>query len=269
MGEVCNILHESGIYSIECLINGKKYIGQSIDMKKRVIQHRCDLRRHDHMNEDLQSDWDEYGEGNFSFDVLEKCEISELDNKERFYIGCCKSNLIEFGYNIEAGGICPGPMCDRTKEKQSKVQTGKVRTDETRKRLSESHLGEKNSMYGKHHTDETKKKISENRRPVRGKDYPNYGKHFSEETRAKLSASHIGKNTGASHPRHHSIYCPELDEYFDTITAATRKYGVSDAHISSCLSGTRKSAGKHPITGEKLHWLDAKTGTNNLQQLEN
>ena len=33
------------------------------------------------------------------------------------------------------------------------------------------------------------------------------------------------------------------------------KYGISCSGISQCLKGTRKSAGKHPITGEPLTWV--------------
>lgn len=35
---------------------------------------------------------------------------------------------------------------------------------------------------------------------------------------------------------------------------ATDKYGVNRGSISQCIKGKLKSAGKHPITGEKLTW---------------
>ena len=38
---------------------------------------------------------------------------------------------------------------------------------------------------------------------------------------------------------------------------AEQKYGFNSTHISSCCRGSRKSCGKHPITGEKLHWVYA------------
>lgn len=38
------------------------------------------------------------------------------------------------------------------------------------------------------------------------------------------------------------------------IKHAADKYGINRGSISSCIKGRLKSAGKHPITGEKLTW---------------
>lgn len=48
------------------------------------------------------------------------------------------------------------------------------------------------------------------------------------------------------------VYCVELQQEFSSITEAQQKTGAKN--ISMCISGKRKSAGKHPVTGEKLHW---------------
>ena len=50
------------------------------------------------------------------------------------------------------------------------------------------------------------------------------------------------------------MYCPQLNETFDCIKYASDKYGVNRGSITSCIKGRLKSAGKHPITGEKLTW---------------
>jgi hypothetical protein len=99
----------------------------------------------------------------------------------------------------------------------------KKHTEEEKKKMSESRIGELNHMYGKHHTDETKKKLRENhlgrydgeKNPMFGKNAyeivrdrygeervdeikkkiseklkgeknPFYGKHHTEETKEKL-----------------------------------------------------------------------------------
>ena len=48
------------------------------------------------------------------------------------------------------------------------------------------------------------------------------------------------------------VYCFELDKEFPSVTIAEKETGVR--HISSCCLGTRTYAGRHPITGENLHW---------------
>ena len=53
------------------------------------------------------------------------------------------------------------------------------------------------------------------------------------------------------------IYCIELDCFFETIAEASKQSGVHKNGINRCCLGSCKSAGKHPITGEKLHWIYA------------
>ena len=93
-----------GIYKIENLQNGKVYIGQSVDVEHRLQIHKANLRHGKHDNSHLQSSWDKHGESNFSFDVIEECSRSELDEKEIYWIDYYSSYIRENGYNIELGG---------------------------------------------------------------------------------------------------------------------------------------------------------------------
>ena len=60
-------------------------------------------------------------------------------------------------------------------------------TEKTKNKMSKSHTGDKNHMYGKHHSEETKKKMS---KAKTGEKHPNFGKHLSEEHRKKMSEAH-------------------------------------------------------------------------------
>lgn len=51
-----------------------------------------------------------------------------------------------------------------------------------------------------------------------------------------------------------TILCETTGEIFPSICAAARHYQIPQGNISKCLQGERKSAGKHPQTGEKLYW---------------
>ena len=62
---------------------------------------------------------------------------------------------------------------------------GKHHSEETRKKISKSHIG-------KRHSEETKKKLSMARI---GKSSWNKGKPMSEETRKKISISHSGEKS--------------------------------------------------------------------------
>ena len=68
--------------------------------------------------------------------------------------------------------------------------SGSVRSDETRKRMSEAKIGENHPMYGKTRSKESRRKMSE---AGKGKPSPKKGKPLSEDTRRKMSEAHKGK----------------------------------------------------------------------------
>jgi group I intron endonuclease len=85
----------SGVYQIRNLVNGKRYVGSSINLKKREKEHIGNLKKNRHINFHLQNSWNKYGENNFIFEILEKCQSEKLLEKEQFYI-----NLFFPEYNI-------------------------------------------------------------------------------------------------------------------------------------------------------------------------
>jgi group I intron endonuclease len=92
----------SGIYSIVNNINNKKYIGQSRNIKRRIYNHKYELRKNKHFNKHLQRAWNKYGEEHFSFEVICECSTDEINEKEKYYIELYDSFLN--GYNNTEGG---------------------------------------------------------------------------------------------------------------------------------------------------------------------
>lgn len=60
------------------------------------------------------------------------------------------------------------------------------------------------------------------------------------------------------------VYCPELNSTFDSGTEASIKTGVSYSGIMACINGKQKSAGRHPITNEKLTWKEIDSNNTKL-----
>lgn len=125
---------------------------------------------------------------------------------------------------------------------------GKHHSEETRKKMSNAALGEKNHNFGKSTPDDIRQKISQS---MSGEQAYWYGKHHTDESKNKMSEA----NSGANHPQCKPVYCYELDEYFWGAKAAADKYGINGSSIARCCLDKLQSAGKHPITGEKLHWV--------------
>lgn len=93
------------IYKIQNNINNKVYIGQTINFKRRIKRHFCELRNNKHHNYKLQSDFNIYGEKNFIFKIVfeeENCSQERIDKMEIEYIK--KYNSFKNGYNLNEGG---------------------------------------------------------------------------------------------------------------------------------------------------------------------
>lgn len=216
-----------GIYKIFNIINNKVYIGQSIDIQRRFSEHMRALNDNCHYNKHLQASYNKYGQEAFLYEVLCTCEIADLDDMEVFFIDYYNSMNPEYGYNKESGGNKNKNISEETREKYRRNNSG---------------LG--NPFYGKKHTKEHREKI---------RKLSSLHRH-SEETKQKISENHADVS-GPNNPRSRPIYCPELNEYFWGAKAVEDKYGISKNNICSCLKNRLKSAGKHPVTKEKLTWI--------------
>lgn len=118
------IKRKPGIYFIKNMINGKVYIGQSIDCYKRLIFHRFQLLNNKHSNSYLQRSFNKHCKYNFKCGVIEYCE--NLTERESFYINNQKGEI----YNIKE--VCDSikhpsrkPISEETRLKLSLAKKGK------------------------------------------------------------------------------------------------------------------------------------------------
>lgn len=91
-----------GIYKLEDLSSRQIYIGQSVDVRKRWIDHCKAGLGIDASSNKLYRAMSANGVENFSFELLEQCPKEELNNREKFYIDYYQS--VEYGLNEKAGG---------------------------------------------------------------------------------------------------------------------------------------------------------------------
>lgn len=88
----------SGIYAIRNAVNGKLYVGQSVNIEKRLRAHRDRLRGGVWSgNIHLVAAWRKYGEDAFRFEILEACDPDQLDRREHWWIEA--TNCLVTGYN--------------------------------------------------------------------------------------------------------------------------------------------------------------------------
>lgn len=182
----------SGIYAIRCLANGKAYVGSAVNLERRWLDHRKDLRRGMHHNSQLQNAWRKYGEPAFLFDVLERVRKEDLIPLEQKYMDEMDACNRAVGFNIapRAGntlGVKLPPLSKEHKERISAFQRARVMSPETCAKISASKKGKPKSA----------EHIAKLRAYRIGKPPWNKGTKASEELRLKLSAAHKGKTASA------------------------------------------------------------------------
>jgi group I intron endonuclease len=197
-----------GIYRIKNLINNKCYYGSSKHIEKRLTRHKRELKNNTHINCILQRAWDKYGENNFSFEVVEECDISVILETEQKYLN------LQPDYNIgikSSGG-------DNLTKNPNKNNIVKKITESVKKRYDLMTDEEKKEKHSKpmetnpnwkdgisfSYCEICNKKISQGAKRCiehikyerNGINNPFFGKQHSEETKNKLSEIRLGKYSG-------------------------------------------------------------------------
>lgn len=116
---------EKYIYKITNKINGKCYIGQTTDYKRRFQEHKsCGYENEN--NKLLYYAFRKYGIENFNFEVIEE-KTEKYNEKEKYWISYYDS--FENGYNMTEGGEEPplnikenSPFATHTEEQVAEIK---------------------------------------------------------------------------------------------------------------------------------------------------
>ena len=91
-----------GIYKITSLLSGECYIGQSVNIANRFLEHgKCGMDIDRPQGNKLYAAMVRDGIWSFSWEILEICPKDQLDEKEKFYINLY--NSCKMGYNSTQG----------------------------------------------------------------------------------------------------------------------------------------------------------------------
>lgn len=199
-----------GIYVIENKVNGKKYVGQSVNiLLEWRVNHKNPLLRDKHHNIHLQRAWNKYGESNFEHKIIHVCSEEELTNLEIFYIKELNAHQTLGGYNISWGGDAPMRNRKHSPEAKEKI------------RLSHPDIsGENNPMFGKKHSEEWRN----NHRLF------SLGRKHSEETKEKISLNHADFS-GENNPNFGRKRKNSTSKYYGVTTKPSGKYSYWESSV--------------------------------------
>ena len=109
------------IYKVTNKINGKIYIGQTIQsVKDRWYRHcgKSGISKAE-LNTHFKRAILKYGKENFTIETIEMCDSTELDDKEKFYISYYNSYIN--GYNSTIGGQDGSKPFKTSKEDETQI----------------------------------------------------------------------------------------------------------------------------------------------------
>ena len=150
------------IYLITNTITRKQYVGQTLckNIESRWNQHKSCSKKT--LGRYILSAYKKYGIKNFKFQIICICFDEDCNKFEEEYIKKFNT-LVPNGSNLRAGGLNSKQHPETIEKRVSKLR-GRVYgtpSEETKKKISDSHLGVKNPNFGKPMSDEQKAKHSE------------------------------------------------------------------------------------------------------------
>jgi group I intron endonuclease len=213
------------IYLVTNIVNGKKYIGQTVKSLKVRKRNHLSVAKFYKYNSYFHRALIKYGEETFDWKVLHDGieNIDDLNKLEAYYIGYYDT-YGKGGYNLTLGG---------------NGQVGRKVSAETKHKLSLANIGQNNPNYGKKPSAETRKKMSI---ANSGKNHPNYGKKLPAETRQKIAEATKGRKVSAETRKKQSIANSGKDSpvakvvvinsrHFDTRNEAADFLGITPAAV--------------------------------------
>ena len=214
-----------GIYKITNP-NGKIYVGQSINIEKRLKQHRFG---HDGKKTRIYNSIKKYGWISHTTEILEECEIKLLNEKERYWQEYF--NSFERGLNAMLTETTTKRREFGEEFKQNLKSSKKVYSEDGLKSLKEKLSGTNNPFYGKTHSKETLEKIIQ----------ANKGKVVSDETKKKMSEIAKKQSIGGGNNYAKKVIDTTTNQIFSSIKEAAYFYNMKPSLLYTWLNNSNRN----------------------------
>ena len=228
------------VYIITKIQNGKAYVGCKqyfIGKTKKQMKWETYTGSSKYLNADIEKD----GKEKFKFEV-----IAEYKNKRslRYYeayyqmkwgvlTATLKDSDEQAFYNGYVGGKFYRP-----------IESYTPFTEETKKKMSEAKIGEKNPMFGKNFTEEHKNKMSES---LTGEKNPMFGMKHTEEAKKKISEANLGNKHTEETKKKMSEACKGrkfTEETRKKISDSLKGRKFTEEHKKNISESKKKKGGK-------------------------
>jgi len=235
------------IYKIINIVNGKFYVGSTINQRERFRAHRSKLRNNVHHCAHLQAAWNKYGEDSFIFRPIEHiAEGESLQAAEDVWL--IEHVGKEHCYNVSLFSVTP--------------MRGRKHTEASKSLMSESKIGvnagEEHYRYGTTLSEEVKRKIGDTQRGVPKGSGRKVSPEGMERIRAAAAAGSYDHWLGRNHTEESKLKMSKAVEVtnplgdvktYPSITAIRETLQLKPATINRALK-----SGKPVSRGEYTGW---------------
>jgi group I intron endonuclease len=215
------------IYEIRNTTNDKRYVGSTIDPKRRKVVHFRKLRQGKHHSIVLQRAFDKYGEGAFFFSVIEENIPQDyLIEREQYWL-----EKLQPEYNIAkiAGSRIGVPASEETKAKMRTANKGRVLSSEHKEKIGNALRGRVREI-----NPEWRDKLTASC----------FGRVHTLETKAKLSKARMGSvPTNRKSVQQVDVITGEIIRTWPCMAHASNELGIDNGDISKVASGKNSTAG--------------------------
>lgn len=174
-------------------------------------------------------------------------DIEGYENKYQVSnLGRIKSLKNRYGYREK---ILNPPLTKKGYKRITLTLNGKKKNYMIHRLVAQAFIPNPNNLPQVNHIDGNK---TNNR--VNNLEWCTNGENQIHAWKNGLNKGATGMFLGANNPRSKKVLCVTTGEEFGSIREVTRVYGIDRHDIVRCCNGSSKSAGKHPVTGEKMVW---------------
>ena len=210
-----------GVYILQNSETHETYVGSGI-LPERRKNHFSDLRNGKHCNKRLQEAFNQ--SPNFEFIGVPTDNREQAYEFEQVLISEHAGNplLLNVVLDVNEGVPRGWNHSEETKELLRQQKLGTKLSEETRQKMSESRMGNKNSL-GYKHTEETLQKRSESLK----------GHAVSEETREKMRQTQLGRKAHENSIHRQPIVANGIE--YSSISEAAQAFGIQTGTVHNRL----------------------------------
>lgn len=226
-----------GIYQIVNKVNGKRYVGSSVDIERRWGEHLRMLRGDRHVNAKLQSSFNLHGESIFCFDIVERCDPDQLVDREQFHI----DEKSEYNIAPVAQSTLGYKQTDETKEKLSLARKRQWLDDEYR-HVQSKRMSKRSAEFwaDPEMRERMVRSISDNKKEgfASGRLSHVHDYHKSDRFKERF----CGKNNPNYNSTEYEFSHGSLGDYCGTKMEFCKMSGVHRSDVNRLVSGKAKTA---------------------------